>query len=114
MSHVADNLRQWAERVQSLRLAGVARVGGYDPDQLAAARGYATIPLPVALWSLEGSVELWVTVMHAAIAESVTLEHRSRGAQTAAQIVGNNAHDGHHHLWDISRALGREMPGQSS
>ena len=46
-SHVADNLRQWSERVQAARVAGQTTVAGYDPDQLAIARNYAAIPLSV-------------------------------------------------------------------
>ncbi len=50
--HVGDNLRQWAERVQGARLAGVVAVSGFNPDDLALARRYETLPLAAALWSI--------------------------------------------------------------
>ena len=105
-SHVADNLRQWAERLQAARLAGQAAVVGYDPDQLAQVRGYAAIPLEVALWSLRISVTTWVDVMSASLEENVVLQHSTRGQQRAQDVARNNAHDASHHLWDIRRIGG--------
>jgi len=106
VSHVADNLRQWSERVQSGR-GGQITVSGYDPDELAVARGYATIPMTTALWSLEHSAAAWVDVMTAALREHVTLNHLTRGPQRAEDVALNNAHDAGHHLWDIEQILGR-------
>lgn len=105
VSHVADNLRQWAERVQAARLAGTHTVAGYDQDDLARARRYEAIPLPVAVWSLKVSASAWVEVMRAALAEGVDLQHETRGRQAASDIARNNAHDATHHLWDIRRIL---------
>lgn len=106
-SHVGDNLRQWAERVQAARLAGSVEVAGYDPDELARARGYASIPLAVALWSLDVSSGGWVDVLASALDEGVALQHATRGTQRAQDIARNNAHDVSHHLWDVGRILGR-------
>jgi len=105
LSHVGDNLRNWAERVQAARLAGVHEVAGYDPDELARVRGYPAIPIQVALWSLRTSCELWVPVMQAALAEQVVLHHATRGEQRAADIARNNSHDLFHHLWDLDQIL---------
>lgn len=101
VSHVADNLHQWAERVQAARLSGQVDVAGYDPDALATARGYAAIPLRAAAWSLRVSVDAWVETLSAALEESVVLQHATRGQQRAEDIARNNAHDAHHHVWDI-------------
>ncbi len=60
--HVGDNLRIWAERAAGVLRGADARVGGYEPDALAAARGYEQITLPAALWSLQDSAEAWVEV----------------------------------------------------
>lgn len=103
--HVADNLRQWSERVQAARLGGVSDVAGYDPDELAAARSYSAIPLPAAMWSLGISVEAWVDVMVLAVAEGVELNHVTRGLQRACDIARNNAHDAYHHVWDIRQIV---------
>jgi hypothetical protein len=105
ISHVGDNLRNWAERIQAWRLAGVHEVAGYDPDELARARGYAALPVQVASWSLRLSCQVWVPVMRAALQENVVLEHATRGRQCAQDIVRNNGHDLFHHLWDIDQIL---------
>lgn len=103
--HVADNLQAWAERVAGVARGADPHVTGYDPDALAAARGYDRIALPAALWSLERSVEAWLPVLSRAVADDVVLLHATRGRQRAADVAGNNAHDAHHHAWDIERSL---------
>jgi hypothetical protein len=100
-----DNLRQWAERMQSARLAQQVDVAGYDPDELAAARGYATLPLAVAAWSSELAATSWVDVVTRALREQVELRHATRGLQRAADVARNNFHDAYHHLWDIKEIL---------
>lgn len=105
VSHVGDNLRQWAERVQAVRLAGITVVGGYDPDALAVARGYEQLPLPAAVWSALRSADAWCQVLRDAIAERVELQHATRGLQRAEDIVRNNTHDAYHHVWDIRRIV---------
>ena len=106
--HVGDNLRLWAERVAGVLRGGDARVGGYDPDALAAARGYEQVSLPAALWSLEVSAVAWVQVLTEAVdgaTGGVVLLHATRGRQRARDVASNNAHDAHHHAWDIARSL---------
>lgn len=103
--HVGDNLHSWAERVAGVMAGGDARVGGYDPDALAAARGYERLSLPSALWSLQVAAAAWVQVLTEAVQAGVVLQHSTRGPQRAADVVGNNAHDAHHHAWDIARSL---------
>ena len=105
LCHIGDNLRQWAERVQTARLAAIVEVDGYDPDELAAARRYATIPLATALWSLSLATRDWTEVLELALHESIVLEHRTRGRQRAEDIVRNNYHDAYHHQWDVSQIL---------
>lgn len=105
--HIGDNLRQWSERIQCARLSGSSAVAGYDPDTLAAARGYAELTLESAIWSTAISVREWAAVLQDALAEGIHLSHASRGTQTAQDIVRNNCHDGHHHLWDVKEILGR-------
>lgn len=105
VSHVSDNLRNWAERVQAARLAGVYEVAGYDPDELARVRGYGALPIQVAVWSLQISCDLWVPVMRAALEEKVVLHHATRGEQRAEDIARNNSHDLSHHLWDLDQIL---------
>lgn len=111
--HVGDNLRLWAERIAG-RLAGDdGVVGGYDPDELARARRYEAIRLAAALWSLRRAAEDWVDVLVPALARGLVLSHATRGAQTAADVALNNAHDAHHHVWDIGRCLASAEGGAS-
>lgn len=86
--HVGDNLRQWAERVQSSRLAHASEITGYDPDGLAHARNYAAIPLPVAVWSLRLSAGARCTVLNDALTEGVVLATRPAGSRRPAISLG--------------------------
>lgn len=105
VSHVADNLRTWAERLAGSYLAGDNEVPGYDPDLLSRARCYNQLSLAGALWSLRWAVDAWTQSAETALARDVVLQHSTRGPQTAADVARNNAHDAHHHLWDIDRTL---------
>ena len=108
--HVGDNLRLWAERMAG-RLAGDdGVVGGYDPDELARARRYEQVRPAAALWSLRRAAEDWVTVVEPALARGIVLTHATRGPQTAAEVARNNAHDAHHHVWDVGRCLTGARP----
>ena len=103
--HVADNLRLWAERVVGALISGDRRICGYDPDELARARRYEELSLAGGLWSLRQSAASWVEVLPEALERDLVLEHVSRENQRAADIAGNNAHDAHHHLWDVERSI---------
>jgi hypothetical protein len=107
--HVSDNLRIWAERLAGIIRGGSSDVGGYDQDALAAARGYASISLPSALWSLSRSVDDWLEAVAEWVADGrphqAVLVHPERGPQSLVEAVRSNAHDAFHHQWDIQRAL---------
>jgi hypothetical protein len=105
ISHITDNLRNWAERLAGARLSGAVEVPGYDPDLIAQARHYNEIAPAAAIWSLERAVDAWAESVTAALDDEVVLRHATRGLQRAEDIARNNAHDGHHHVWDIRRIL---------
>ena len=105
ISHVTDNLRNWAERLAGARLSGMRRVPGYDPDLLAQARCYNEVSLAGAMWSLRRAADAWVESVTAALNDNVVLEHAGRGVQRAEDVARNNAHDAAHHAWDIERIL---------
>ena len=107
-SHVTDNLRAWSGWLAGGYLGDDPEVPGYDEDQLAQARRYNELSLTGALWSLRWAVDAWVQIVPAALASQVVLEHATRGPQRAEDIARNNAHDTHHHLWDIDRILRAE------
>lgn len=105
VSHVTDNLRNWAERLAGARLSGAVTVPGYDPDLVGQARHYNEIAPAAALWSLEHAAGAWAASVTSALEEGIVLEHATRGVQRAEDVARNNAHDGYHHAWDIERIL---------
>jgi DinB superfamily len=105
VSHVADNLRIWTERLRGIELGASVVVGQYDQDALARARNYANIPLQSALWSLRLSVAEWRRAVDGASKVGTIMIHPERGELALRDVVTSTTHDAHHHLWDIRRAL---------
>lgn len=103
--HVTDNLRIWAERLAGAALSGDTAVTSYDDALLSRARNYNLLPVTGALWSLQGAATAWRQAIELATGSNVTLHHPDRGPQPAAEVARNNAHDAHHHEWDIRRTL---------
>jgi hypothetical protein len=108
VAHVADNLRMWSERLEGARLSGRPEVVGYDPDVLAAARHYDKFRLDGVLWSLRWASVAWCEALEAGLRDGTVLRLLTRGAQPAAEIARNNAHDAVHHLWDVRGILDRD------
>ncbi|HXQ44748.1 MAG TPA: DinB family protein [Acidimicrobiales bacterium] len=103
--HVSDNLRIWAERLAGLVGGDSRPVARYDPDLLAEARRYDGIALTAAVWSLDRSVRDWAEAVRQADEAGVILVHPDRGAQSVLDVARSNAHDAHHHCWDIFRTM---------
>jgi hypothetical protein len=103
--HVGDNLRIWAERLAGIAAGAPRRVSGYDENELAKARGYGTIPLQAAQWSLTRSVAGWQHAIGRTTRTGVVLIHPERGELNFADVILANAHDAFHHRWDIERSL---------
>jgi hypothetical protein len=103
--HVGDNLRIWAERLVGSARAGHMAVEPYDENQLAEARGYSSITLGSAMWSLSRSVEAWADAAGQCPRQGTVLVHPERGSLTLGDVVSANAHDAFHHGWDIERSL---------
>ena len=105
VSHVADNIRIWAERLWSRATVGQELIRSYDQDALAAVRGYEHMPLETALWSLSHSVAAWNEALEATSDRDLSFSYPGRGVQTLTDIVQTIAHDTVHHEWDIARSL---------
>jgi hypothetical protein len=105
VSHVADNLRIWSERLAGARLSGERRVASYDQDLLGVARRYDAVTLHAALFSLDWAVREWSDSLRLALLEGTELHHSDRGRQSVDDVARNNAHDAIHHLWDIRRII---------
>jgi hypothetical protein len=103
--HVSDNLRIWAERLVGSARGHDQSCGGYDENALAEARGYRSISLPAALWSLGRAVEAWEDAVAETSTRGAVLVHPDRGGLTRDDVVVANAHDCFHHRWDIERSL---------
>ncbi|MGD0311358.1 MAG: DinB family protein [Acidimicrobiales bacterium] len=103
--HVGDNLRIWAERLIGVIEGASPVVRGYDENELADARNYESIPLPAALWSLTRSTGDWLLAVQRSTRPDIRLVHPERGELTLADVVSANAHDAHHHRWDIERIV---------
>ncbi|WP_431953413.1 hypothetical protein [Actinacidiphila sp. bgisy167] len=88
----------------------LSTVPGYDPDLVAQARHYNEIAPAAALWSLEHAVDAWAESVTSALEEGIVLRHATRGVQRAEDVARNNAHDGYHHAWDVTRILRYATP----
>ena len=103
--HVTDNLRIWAERLAGAAFGGSAVIATYDSEGLAAARRYAQVAVTGALWSLAQAATEWTAAVELADAHGVILVHPERGALSVFDVASGNAHDAHHHGWDIERSF---------
>ncbi|MXW31085.1 MAG: DinB family protein [Chloroflexi bacterium] len=106
VSHVADNLRTWAERIVSATTAGQTLVRPFEQDDLAEVRGYEHMALETALWSLGHSANIWADAVAGIDDLDLVLEHPERGMLSLAEVILTVAHDTAHHEWDIRRSLG--------
>ena len=105
VSHVADNLRIWAERIEGVAAGDDAQVPGYNQDVLSEARQYDDIGIHSALWSLRNAAHCWQSAISCGVALDITLIHERQSSQSTLDIARNNAHDVFHHLWDIRQIL---------
>jgi hypothetical protein len=103
--HVTDNLRIWAERLAGFALGASGQVANYDGDLLARARAYEGVPIQASLWSLQRASGDWLEAFALAVDKGVVLLHPERGEQSTLDVARSNAHDVHHHEWDIRRSL---------
>lgn len=105
VSHVADNLRIWAERLIGVATGASLAIAAYDENELAAARSYDQIPLSAARWSLGRSVLDIGEAAHVSAPTGPVLDHPERGELTLTEVLVAIAHDARHHLWDIKRSI---------
>jgi hypothetical protein len=106
VSHVADSLRVWAERLASVALRDPGPVAEYNQEELARARGYDAIGIKGALWSLRRAVGDWQAAVDLITRHQGTMTHAELGTMTLRDVVIIRAHDVHHHEFDIRRSLG--------
>ncbi len=87
-------LEFWPSGLQGTFRSNDREISGHDPDDLATARRYESIPLSSALWSLEISCNAWVETLKSALNQQVELRHSFRGLQRAEDIGRNHTGNG--------------------
>jgi hypothetical protein len=105
IAHMTDNTRIWSERLIAVARGADAQVVPYDPDLLAESRRNNEVALEGARWSLRIAVETWLDAAAEADLAEVVVLHSERGAMELFDVVASNAHDAHHHRWDVTRIL---------
>lgn len=108
VSHVANNVRIWAERLVAATVYQPLVVSSYDADALGVARRYNNVQLSGALWGLREAVDSWQRAWTLG-GEGRVVVHPDRGHITAEDVARRNAHDVFHHQHDIRRCLGMNL-----
>jgi hypothetical protein len=99
--HVADVLRIWSDRIAAVALGASDPVVPYDERILGDARGYVSLPLPGALWSLGRAVEDWLAAEQLVESATVTLAHPEQGSLSLDDVRRIMAHEIEHHVADL-------------
>lgn len=105
LCHLTDLARGWSERWAQLAADPGSTLVGWDPDVLAAARGYTQLPTAAATWALRTSVDTFVGASRR-IPHDVAFAHDDWGAGDVADALLWVAHEFHHHELDVRRRLG--------
>lgn len=108
IAHMTDNTQIWAERLIGVARGADPQVVPYDPDMLAESRHYNDVSLQGATWSFRTAVQNWLGAVAEAGPAGVVMQHSERGAMEFFDVVASNAHDAHHHRWDVTRILGAQ------
>jgi hypothetical protein len=99
--HVADVLRIWSDRIAAVALGASDPVVPYDEDRLGDARGYVSLPLLGALWSLGRAVGDWEAAEQLAESAAVILAHPEQGSVPLDDVRRIMAHEIEHHVADV-------------
>jgi hypothetical protein len=98
--HLTDLARSWSERWVQVEAAPGSLLAGWDPDVLADARNYRSLPTVPALWALSTSAETFVALCRRLDPDAQFL-HGDWGPGTVADGLRWLAHEFHHHLLDV-------------
>jgi hypothetical protein len=63
------------------------------------------VALQGATWSLRIAVQCWLSAVDEAEPAGIVMLHSERGAMDVSEVAASNAHDSHHHHWDLTRIL---------
>jgi hypothetical protein len=98
--HLVDVLRIGTERLLTLTYDPASGITCWDENALARDRHYHQLSPAVGLLELRSAAREWVA---AALAAPVAAQarHPQFGMLGAVEVIRRNAHEVHHHLWDI-------------
>jgi DinB superfamily len=102
VTHVADVLRIWADRVAGAALGSSDLILPYDEGELGMVRGYSGLPLAGALWALERAVGDWSAAAELARSAGSILNHPEQGPLGLDDVLRIMAHEIEHHAADLS------------
>lgn len=100
--HLVDVLRIGTERLLTLTHDPASGIPCWDENALARDRHYHRLSPVVGLIALRSAACEWVTVALAAPAIA-QVRHPQFGTLGDVEVIRRNAHEVHHHLWDIHR-----------
>lgn len=99
--HLVDALRVGTERLLTVALEPDWGLVCWDEQSLAEARRYEQLSPAVGLVVLERAARDWAEAA-AVVPQEVLVQHPVLGTVTAADLVRRDAHEMHHHVWDIA------------
>ena len=99
--HLTDLMRSWSERWVQIAEAPGSLLVGFDPDVLADARGYRSLPTAPGLWALRSAVEGFIEVTAMVTFESPFL-HGDWGTGDVGDGLRWLGHEFHHHIGDVA------------
>lgn len=103
--HVADVCRAWSERAVALDREPDRELVGFDQDELAAARGYASMSASAAVWALGRSARTLAETAEE-IGLDTPFDHPDWGPGTLGDAIRWVAHELIHHELDVRLSLG--------
>ena len=106
---LVDVLRIGTERLLTLSHDPDRGITCWDENALARDRNYHRLSPAVGLLAFRSAARDWVTAALATPA-AAQVRHPRFGMLGPVEVVRRNAHEVHHHLWDIHRAQ-QPVPG---
>ncbi|MGI9586277.1 MAG: hypothetical protein ACR2N7_11875 [Acidimicrobiia bacterium] len=99
--HLADLASSWTERWVQIRESPGSLLVGFDPDELADARGYRSLPTTPGLWALRSAVNTFFEVT-TTLPMDTPFEHGDWGRGDVADGLRWLGHEFHHHEADVA------------
>lgn len=98
--HLTDLARSWAERWVQVRTDPGSLLVGWDPDELAEARGYRALPTAPATWAMRDAVSAFLGRCDE-VDLGASFEHGDWGRGSVADGIRWLGHEFTHHQLDV-------------